>query len=272
MKVYIHTDIEGVAGWVFYATLANGSMWNYYHTQRMNALLTAEVNAAATAAKDAGATQVWVNDSHGPCYNILFEQLDPICEVIHGRPGYGDAWLGCFDGTVDALVAIGMHAMAGTLGGVCAHGRWHVNGDQYVLSECTMAAALGGTCDVPMVFASGDDKLCAEVQSLIPECEVGVVKHGVDCQTCRTVTPERARQIITDGVRRGVERREAIPPLKIPGPYRLNLSDRDPSVMAFDEDVAGDDLWETMHRAVNKGYGHYGEHTIDDKTWRYPQL
>lgn len=54
MKVYINTDIEGIAGWVFYATMSD-SLFNYHHVQRMNMLLTNEVNAAAKACFDCGA-------------------------------------------------------------------------------------------------------------------------------------------------------------------------------------------------------------------------
>lgn len=135
-----------------------------------------------------------------------------------------------------------------------------------------MAAALAGTRGVPLVFVSGDDKLCAEVRELVPQCEVGVVKHGISFQNCRTVMPARAQEIIYAGVRRGLARRHEIPPVKIPGPYRLNLSDRDPDVKALPQDLEGDDLWELMHRVCNQLHSHYGEHPLDDKSWRYPEL
>ena len=54
MKVYIHTDIEGVAGRVFFAS-DSSSIANLQHIQRMNQLLTDEVKAACQAAIDSGA-------------------------------------------------------------------------------------------------------------------------------------------------------------------------------------------------------------------------
>ena len=40
-------------------------------------LLFLLVNAAVAGAFDAGATEVWVKDAHGPADNILIEKLDP---------------------------------------------------------------------------------------------------------------------------------------------------------------------------------------------------
>ena len=269
MKVYVHTDIEGVAGWAFYASWSN-SLLNRDHLRRMNQLFTDEISAACRAALDTGADDVWVNDSHGPCYNIFFEQLPKECQVIHGRPQYFDALLPCFDATVDALVCIGMHAMAGTPRSVCPHSLWHVNGDDVQLSECTMAAALAGYHDVPCVCVSGDDKLCAEVRQKLPRTETVTVKWGIASQNARSLTPTRACELIYDGVRRGLERRDEIRPYKIPGPYRINVSDRDPTEMMREEDVCGDDFWETVHRArIQGGYWRFGD-PIDDRVFRWP--
>ncbi|OIO89112.1 MAG: hypothetical protein AUJ92_22325 [Armatimonadetes bacterium CG2_30_59_28] len=270
MKVYIHTDIEGVAGWVFYGSPSE-SLWNYHHTQRMNQLLTNEVKAACDAAFDAGADEVWVNDSHGSCYSILFEQLPKQCRIMHGRPGYCDAWLSCFDGSVDALVCIGQHAMAATPHAVCPHSLYHINGGEVYLSETTMAAALTGCHGVPCVCVSGDDKICAEVNEKIPECKTVVVKWGIAAQNAQTLMPEKACELIHNGVCAGIEKRLRIPPYQIPGPYRINISDRNPEVQFFAEDIVGDDFCETVGRAHNSiPYGHFGEDPLDDRSFRWP--
>jgi len=268
MKIYIHTDIEGVAGWVFYL---NGKLdqANLDHLGRMNKLLTGEVVAACQGALDMGATEVLVNDAHGPCYSIEFEQLPSGCRIIHGRPGYFDHWLACFDKTVNALICIGQHAMAATPRAVCPHSMWHLNGQQY--SETTMAAALAGTFGVPCIAVSGDLAICRETARKIPEVEQLIVKWGLSAQNAISLCPLESRKIIYEGVRRAMGRMRGISPLKIPGPYRLNLSDRDPAFMLFPEPVVGDDLWETARRALNSlPYGHYGEDPLDDRSFRYP--
>ena len=72
MKIYIQTDIEGVAGFCFFENRADKSYENIQHRHRMYQLLTDEVNAAVKAAFDSGADEVLVNDSHGSGYNLLF--------------------------------------------------------------------------------------------------------------------------------------------------------------------------------------------------------
>ena len=270
MKVYIHTDIEGVAGWVFYLHEGN-SLQNHEHLRRMNQLLTDEVSAAARAALDSGAKEVWINDSHGCCYNILFEQLPKQCQIIHGRAGHFDAWLGCFDGSVDAMVCIGMHAMAGTRQAVCPHSLWHINGDRVVLSEATMAAAMAGYHGVPCVCVSGDDKICAEVRQKVPDCETVVVKWGIAPQNARCLSPICSCERIYEGVKNGLAKRKEIAPYAIEGPYRVNISDRDPAKMILGEDVQGEDFWETVYRALSMtDYCSFGEDKIDDGSFRWP--
>jgi D-amino peptidase len=269
MKVYIHTDIEGVAGWVFYASTSTSEA-NRAHTQRMNALLTAEVAAAARAALDAGADGVWINDMHGHCYSIIFEDLPRGCQIIQGRAGFFDAWLPCFDDSVDALVCIGQHAMAGAPHAVCPHSLWHVN-DRWQLSETTMAAALAACHGVPCVAVSGDDKLCAEVTDKIPAIASAAVKWGIAAQNARSMVPADAQDAIYKAVTDGLGRRSEIPPFDLPGPYRLNISDRDPTVRILPTDICGDDLWETVHRALNStDYCHFGDDPIDDRSFRWP--
>ena len=134
MKIYVQTDIEGVAGFCFFENRTNLSEENVRHRYRMYQLLTDEVNAAVRAAFDAGADEVIINDSHGSGYNILFEQLDPRCRIIHGRNCSGPHWLPLLDETFDAMVLIGMHAMGGTPCSITPHSKWVVNDCELFLS------------------------------------------------------------------------------------------------------------------------------------------
>jgi D-amino peptidase len=255
---------------VFFAS-GSSSVANYHHTQRMNQLLTDEVKAACKAAIDSGADEILVNDSHGCCYNIFFEQLPPSCQIIHGQPGHFDAWLGAFEPDVDALICIGMHAMAGTSHSVCPHTMWHINNDAFQLSEGTMAAALAGSRGVPCVCVSGDDKICAEFTQKIPQIETAIVKWGLAIQNAKSLVPTAACEKIYQSVKTGLARREKIPPFQIPGPYRINLSDRNPDEMFFKEAVCGDDFWKTVHQALNQTtYGHFNLDEPDDKSFRWP--
>ena len=57
MKVYVQTDIEGIAGFCFRENRANTGVEGVQHRYRMYKLLTNEVNAAVRAAFDEGAEE-----------------------------------------------------------------------------------------------------------------------------------------------------------------------------------------------------------------------
>ncbi len=224
MKIYIQTDIEGVAGFCFFEHF-DPKMENVQHRQRMYRLLTDEVNAAVKAAFDAGADEVLVNDSHSSGYNIIFEDLDPRCRIIHGRNCSGPHWLPLLDASFDALVLVGMHAMGETPNAILPHSKWRVNGGAIHLSEGSMAAAIAGDYSVPTVFVSGDDKITAEIKSKIPKIETAEVKQALSVYQACSVIPARACEMIYAGVKNGIARGSEIKPYHIPGPVKLNLLD-----------------------------------------------
>ena len=224
MKIYIQTDIEGIAGFCFYENRKDQSPENFHHRQRMRRLLTREVDAAVKAAFAEGADEVLINDNHGTGYNILFEVLDPRCRIIHGRNGSGPHWLSLLEGC-DAMVLIGMHAMGGTPVSITPHSLWKVNDGALYLSEGSMAAAIAGDFGIPTVFVSGDDKITAELKEKIPAMEVLAVKQALSPYMACSMIPGRACELIHQGVRTALRRRTQIAPYVIPGPVTLTLLD-----------------------------------------------
>ncbi len=272
LKVYIHTDLEGVSGVVEWdpQNSAASEVEKYFKKLKMSELLTGEVNAAVRAARDVGATTIYVSDNHGPARNILMDQLDPAAELIHGINSLQPNWVPCLDESFDAVVAVGMHAMAGTKHASLPHSMWHINNDEIRLSEASMCAALAGYFDVPFVFISGDQQITKELCEKIPNVETAVVKEALSPFFARCLHPVKAQQLIYEGVKRGIENRKDIKPYKIKGGYRINVSDRDPNIMILDEDVTGDDLFETVHRALNKmPWNDFGSQDLDNKVIRY---
>ena len=82
MKILISVDIEGVAG-VFHPEQTrpgNGE------SERARLWMTDEANAAIAGAFEGGATEVFVNDSHGSFRNMPADRLDPGAQVIQGKP------------------------------------------------------------------------------------------------------------------------------------------------------------------------------------------
>lgn len=225
MKVYVQTDIEGVAGFCFQENRKDKGYENINHRFRMYKLLTAEVNAAVRAAFDEGADEVIVNDNHGSGYNILFEELDERCRIIHGRNGSSGKWLPLLDSSFDCMVQIGMHAMGATPCSIIPHSLWEVNDGAFYLSEGTMAAAIAGDLGVPSVMMAGDNMICAEFREKIPDIEQVETKYALSTYQACSLVPGRSCKLIYEAVRKGISRRSEIKPYVIPGPVRLRLWD-----------------------------------------------
>ena len=115
MKIYISADIEGVAGVVSQQQVTQGNP----EYERARRLMTAEVNAAIEGALEAGATEILVNDSHGPMVNLLPDELHPAAELILGRPKP----IGMFAGLepdAAGVMCVGFHTSARQYG-ILAH-------------------------------------------------------------------------------------------------------------------------------------------------------
>jgi len=255
MKVYIQTDIEGVAGVTFFDNRADNSISNYHHRKRMQSLLTGEVNAAIKAAFDSGAEEVAVNDNHGNAYNIFFEDLDPRCEIFHGRANTQPFWLPEIDDGYDVMLLVGMHAMGDTKGANLPHSKWVLNDGEVYLSEGSMAAALAGYYGVKTIFVSGDQFVTNELQEKISTVETVQVKKALGPYFAKSKTPTMARKLIYDGVCRAIKREAEIKPYVLQPPFGLNLLDSEehipPLKKILPKDVEGDSIVDAFYKAVN---------------------
>ena len=222
MKIYISADIEGVAGVV---TPQQGQPGNVEY-ERARRLMTEEVSAAIAGAFDAGATEVVVNDSHGPMVNIIPELLDPRAELILGRPKPTYMCAG-LDASFDAVFFTGYHSGAGqhgilshTVNGFAFYGI-RVNGID--CAEATLYGAYAGGLGVPVTLLTGDDRLHAQCASLFPGAAFAVVKTALGQRAARALSPENARAKIRAAAAASLAGRGACKPYVIPGPYRLEL-------------------------------------------------
>src|SRR5687767_9772019 len=82
LRVYISADMEGVAGAVTGEQLGPTG----FEYARFREFLTEEVLAAIAGARDAGATEIVVSDSHGNGQNLLIERLPADVTVIRSSP------------------------------------------------------------------------------------------------------------------------------------------------------------------------------------------
>lgn len=223
MRVYIWTDIEGVAGMIDWDDYASEGPYAVETRRRMMRILTGEVNAAATAAFESGATLVLVKDSHGPGNSLYFEELHPDVELILGRKGLPHPWAG-LDETFDASLLIGAHPMEGTREGILPHTKYRINGIE--LGDAGLFAAISASLGVPLVFASGDYAAMQQLRSWIPDLHTRSTKQAFSPYAARTLVPAKAQALIAAGVKQALAARASIRPLALTPPYRVEYGGR----------------------------------------------
>lgn len=216
MKIYLMTDLEGVAG------VMNSPDWclrdgRYYETAKT--LLTLEANAAIEGFMEEGATEIIVADGHGPGA-LDIQQLDPRAKLMRGWPGRFPFLL---DDSYDAVAWVGQHAKAGTEYSHLAHTQGFsylnlsVNGVS--IGELGQFAMCASELGVPAIFAAGEKALCAEAEALIPGIVTTCVKEGTTPGTgdeCSEdeyrsrnaaaihLQPRRSRELIKAGARAAI--------------------------------------------------------------------
>ena len=240
MKVYIMTDMEGVAGIIEHDNWCQpperGGPGRYYDLGRE--LLTREVNAAIQGLYQGGATEILVSDGHG-AGGIAPVLLDPRAQLLRGWP---TGWPFELDETFDAVAFVGQHAKAGTRKAHLAHTQSFRYIDQSInglsIGEFGQFALCAGELDVPVILASGDEALCAEAQALVPGITTVAVKRGLQPDDGRGLDaraygrhnlaavhrhPEMARNAIREGARKAMQQLVASPhgfrPPRLAPPY-----------------------------------------------------
>jgi D-amino peptidase len=217
MKVFVVSDMEGVAGIVKWDQVTGGHPM-YDEGRR---LYTAEINAAVRGAKAAGATEIVVMDCHGAgkdwTFNSLLpEELDPDCEFV--VQSEWTEYTEFLESGVDAALFVGMHAMAGTRDGVLAHtvsgsSWWRLRFNGVEVGETGINAALCGTWGCPVLLVTGDGAACREGRALLGERLTTVaVKQGLGRFSARQLPARRAQELIEDGARRALADLRAVAP------------------------------------------------------------
>jgi D-amino peptidase len=195
---------------------------------RFREFMTAEAMAAVTGAKEAGATEIVVADSHGNMQNLLIERFPADVQIVRSSPRPLSMMQG-IDSTFDAAIFIGYHSGTSNPQGVRAHtmssARYHaidLNGAP--APESRVNAAIAGHFGVPVVLVTGDDIATAELKSVLGDVEVAIVKRAIGFHSAITMTPEAAQNLIRAKTKAALERRAGFRPYKLATPVRLDLT------------------------------------------------
>jgi D-amino peptidase len=223
IKVFISVDMEGITGVVSSEQLGPDG----FEYQRFREFMTAEALAAIDGAREAGATQFVVADSHGNMQNLLIDRFAADVTIIRGgnRPL---SMMHGIDSTFAAVMFVGYHSATTNPQGVRAHtmssatfAGVYLNGRP--MAESSMNAALAGAAGVPVVMVSGDDAAVGEVRTLLGDVEGAVVKQSIGFHSAATMTPAAGQALIKARARAAIARLRDFKPHRVNGPYVLDL-------------------------------------------------
>ena len=224
LKVYISADMEGIAGVVSGDQLSPAG----FEYGRFREFMTAEVLAAIAGAREAGATEILVSDSHGNGQNLLIEQLPNDVRVIRSWPRPLMMMEG-IDSSFHAAVFIGYHAATTNPVGVRAHTISSANLAAVALNgtampEAGINAAIAGRFGVPVVMISGDDAAVEEARRLLGDVEGAVVKRAISFHSAATMTPKAAQDLVRQKVAAALARRGDFKPYVVRPPINLDIT------------------------------------------------
>ncbi len=206
LKIYISADMEGLAGAVSSEQLGPGG-FEYSAYRR---IMTEEVLAAIEGARQAGADEFVVSDSHGNGQNIIPEMLPEDVQLIRSWPRPLMMMEG-IDETFDGAILIGYHSGTTNPDGVRAHTMSSTNLTDIringlSMNEAGINAAIAGHFEVPVIMISGDDVVAAETLALLGDIETAVVKEAISYEAAKVLTPAAARKVIRETAKRAVSR------------------------------------------------------------------
>ncbi len=199
MKVFISADIEGITGVTNWTETELGQ--GEYEAAREQ--MTAEVAAACEGALNAGASEVWVKDSHDSARNLIAARLPQETRLIRGWSDHPFMTMQELDRTFQAVVLVGYHSGAGAGCSPLEHtysgnvGKITLNGRS--VSEFYMDACTAAYVNVPLVFISGDQGICDEARQLNRHITTVAVKQGIGGSTIN-IHPGLAAKRIREGV------------------------------------------------------------------------
>jgi D-amino peptidase len=164
-KILVYYDMEGISGQNDMRSLSFGNE----EYEQAREWLTNDVNAVIEGLFAGGADEVHVVDAHGsgnPDPDILVDKMDERAQLV-SKDNPFDAYTALTEeGIFDAVAVVCMHSKTGGRG-FAAHTYtigmdWILN--DMSINETEIIAYSWGRANVPVIFASGDDKLQEQLE------------------------------------------------------------------------------------------------------------
>lgn len=230
LKILLLYDMEGVSGLTRTEQTHYLNPAEYAHGRKS---LTSDVNAAIAGLKAGGAGEIVVVDGHasGSSEPDIHEDLlaAPARLIWRGAPF--SIYMESYDRSVDAIIAVGMHAGAGNPAGFLSHTytledlQYRVNGTPF--NESMILALGAARLGIPLIMVSGDDVLEKEIRGALPWVKYAAVKRALSRSQAEELAPGEAAGRIEAAAREAVRSLRQARLFEFPGPYRFALTFQD---------------------------------------------
>ena len=240
LRVLVMHDMEGLSGQSDPRTFSYRNSEFYPQGQEY---LIGDVNAVIAGLFDGGADVVRVVDGHGsgsPEPDIILDRLDPRAEMLSRSEPF-EAYVDIVEaGAFDAIAVVGMHAKTGS-GGFASHTYTlgigvRLNGRS--ITETEIVALSWGRVGVPVIFASGDDKLAADLATM-PWIRYVTVKDATSASTADPYPVEEVRAQLRAEAQAAVEGLPGARVMKVSIPVEATLDAVPPASLTALDGVPG---------------------------------
>ena len=190
--------------------------------------MTDAVLATCAAAREAGASEIVVADSHGHGFNIQLERMPDDVQLVRSWPRPLGMMQGIELGHYAGALLVGYHAGATNPGGVLAHTLssdllQEVTLNGKVVSEAALSAAIAGHFGVPVLMAAGDDVFVAEVRAELGELATATLKSAYGTNSALNPSLAVAAARLREATIAGMAAVGRSAPYRIAGPLDVGL-------------------------------------------------
>jgi len=207
VRIYISADIEGIAGVVSRENLLPGR----FEYEQARDWMTQAVVSACESAREMGATEVVVSDSHGNGQNIRFERMPEYVQLVRSWPRPLGMMQGIELGEFSGAFLIGYHAGATNPHGTLAH---TLSGEFFTdvrlngvsVCEAALSAAIAGYFGVPVLLIAGDDAVLTETSALLSGVAQACLKKSLGWLSAVNPSPASADALLRAAVREAIGR------------------------------------------------------------------
>jgi len=225
MKLFVSCDMEGTAGVSSWQQVDARSYTPEYAV--FQKYMTGEVRAAIEGARSAGATEMLINDSHGPMRNLLLDELPHDVRVLFGNrkplsmaQNLSREFAGVF--------FTGYHGAVGDLNATLSHTYapsviYEVRINGISCSEALLNAGVAGYFGVPVLLITGDRTTVEGARSHMPWITGVVVKESIGNFAVESMSPAAAREAIRAGAAQAMAGAAGAKPYAFASPVTMKI-------------------------------------------------